>query len=203
MGKSFAAFYLTGDRACSTALLLFLPLLELHTQPQGKQHSCCVSTLTCKMFCLSASEDVAPIAQQEPLLTEISPLALLSQDAKEKISWATTKSKKQGCHAPVLGDVLRNRHTVMSVTGNKQRSRELCLTSSNKMRNLRGRRTWLRVVEQKFVPLTLRLQHTASSAPCHGDEARLTPQEFAQKAPATGLAPTHQSQAGGSSAALM
>ena len=60
----------------------------------------------------------------------------------------TQCKQKQRRHAPVLGDVLRNRHTGESVPGNKRRSREVRLTSSNKMRNLRPRRTWLRVVEQ-------------------------------------------------------
>ena len=118
-------------------------------QQQGKQHSCRrVSTLTCRMFCLSASEDVAPIAQQEPLLTQVGPLALLSQVAKVKISKHPQCNQKQRRHAPVLGDVLRNRHTGMSIPGNKRLSREVRLTSSDKMRNLRACRTWLRVVEQ-------------------------------------------------------
>ena len=77
------------------------------------------------------------------------------------------------------------------------------MTTSNKMRNIRACRTWLRVVEQKFVPLTSRLPHTASSAAYYGSEARLTPQSLHKKAPASELEPTHQSQAGGSSAALM
>ena len=170
---------------------------------RGEQHSCCIATLTCRMFCLSASEDVAPIAQQEPLLTKQSMSPAESGRKNENRLGNHIRAEKQGLHAPVLRDVLRTDTQACQHRGQTQAFEK---GADIQRQNAQFTSSAHLVASCGAVVCAVHVAPAAHSSkastvteePCFHPEGlaqhRLLPKQ---------LLPAHQSQAGGSSAALM